>query len=515
MRQGVFYSVIFGFLCGVGVYSVWLVDFWYEKSVMVWCVLGVVSLLVVAASMKIQHRALIICIACSVFLGSFLGGVARAHHALTRHIDPVIESFIDTKVTVVGRIAEDPDERQTHTRLIVEIETLQGRALSRAEKVLVSTRPYTAFVFGEQVEVSGKLTRPENFETETGRVFDYVNYLGKDEIFYQISFAEVALLPTSPTRHLWRSLKKLLLDLKNTLVGKIDELFEQPEGALLAGVLFGEQAGLGRELQDDFRATGVIHIVVLSGFNVTVIAVFIAWFLGRIFRPRVALVFSILGIICFVILVGAGATIVRAGIMAVLAVLARLLGRENDVTRALLLAGFVMVLHNPKILVYDISFQLSFLATLGIIYVVPQLERVFGWLSNIFTLRETVVSTLAAQVFVMPLILYAIGEFSSVAPLVNVLVVPLVPASMLLGFLASLFGLLWEPLGMVFMIPTYLILHVQIKMVEWFGDLSFASVMVPQFPVWIVFALYVVLGLAFIGKKNKLDEKDIFEHLKK
>jgi competence protein ComEC len=302
-------------------------------------------------------------------------------------------------------------------------------------------------------------------------------------------------------------IKRWMLNLKNIFVERIDQFFSQPEGALLAGVLFGEQAGLGPDLQNKFRRTGIIHIVVLSGFNVTIVAIFIVWVLSRFLSPRIALLFGIVGIILFAILVGAGATIIRASAMAILAIIARLYGREYEVMRGLFLAAFLMVLQNPKILLWDISFQLSFLATLSLVSFSPLLEKYFHFVPESFTLRETFVSTFAAQVFVLPLLLYSIGEFSIVSPIVNILVVPWVSITMLLGFISALLGLIWSGFGMLFMVPTFIILWLQIKIVDFFGSLSFASVIVPQFPLWLLGVTYILLS-AWVVKIQLKNTRD-------
>lgn len=423
------------------------------------------------------------------------------------------DHFIDQSVTITGRISTDPDVRESQIRLVVQTTTINSENIHT--KVLVSTSPYQNYRFGDTVVVSGRLRQPENFITDAGREFNYVQYLSKDGIYYQMSFADIQIkdqrnkcgrvrreglagVVRSESAACYAGLKSVMYKLRKRFVTKIDQLYHQPEGGLLAGVLFGEQSGLGIDLQDNFRRTGVIHIVVLSGFNVTIVAIFIVWLLSRLMHPRTALVFGIIGIILFVILVGAGPTIVRAGIMAILAIIARLTGRDADAGRSLLIAGLMMVIENPSILIHDISFQLSFLATMGIIYVAPVLERHLPFIPEALTLRETVVSTLAAQIFVTPFLLYTIGELSIVSPLVNVLVVPLVPISMLLGFVSALLGLMWVPLGSVVMILTYTILHIQIKIVEWFGALKFASITVPEFPFWMVLVVYVLLCLTFV-----------------
>lgn len=512
MNQCVFFASSLGFLAGVFLQSA-LLDVFVAPRDFVWLLLGTLVLIVLVIVWARLATAFTIFIA--VFLLFNVLGVWHMSVNVGSEIAPA-DHLVGQTVTVRGAIVDDPDERENYTRLTIRTEKINDQDIDTY--IIVSTSPYTSFKYRDRVEVTGKLRVPENFETDTGRIFDYVHYLWKDSVQYQMSFVEIKkierqhmlrthsapshTLPLSFVRTYASALKGYMLDLKNIFVRKIDQLYPQPEGALLAGVLFGEQAGLGTKLQDDFRETGVIHIVVLSGFNVTVVAVFIVWLLAQVMPNRIALFFGILSIILFVILVGAGATIVRAGAMAILAIIARLLGREAEVGRALILAAVIMVVHNPRILFFDISFQLSFLATMGVIYVAPPFERLLRFVPEALTLRETIVGTLSAQVFVSPLLLYAIGEFSIVSPLVNILIVPLVPLSMLLGFISALAAMVWAPLGTLFMLPTYVILNLQIRIVEFFGALPSASVLVPQFPVWMVVVSYALLLFAFVFRKS-------------
>src|SRR3989338_10307312 len=142
-----------------------------------------------------------------------------------------------------------------------------------------------------------------------------------------------------------------LFAFKESFIANISRLIPEPHAALLGGLVVGAKQSLGKKLLDDFRTVGVIHIVVLSGYNITIIAYFIEWLFSRL-RKNLRLTLASLGIILFAIMVGASATVVRATIMALLALMARSIGRTYMVTRALLIAGSLMLLHNPKILVF-------------------------------------------------------------------------------------------------------------------------------------------------------------------
>ena len=145
--------------------------------------------------------------------------------------------------------------------------------------------------------------------------------------------------------------------------------------------------------------------------------------------------------------------------MAILMLFARATGRNYDVARALILAGVFMVLFNPFILVYDVSFQLSFIATVAVIFFTPKIEKYFLWVTPKLGLRDIISVTSAAYIFVMPFILYKMGNLSIVALPTNVLILPFIPITMLLGFLSGIFSFIWYFLAIPFGYISYFLLH--------------------------------------------------------
>jgi competence protein ComEC len=243
---------------------------------------------------------------------------------------------------------------------------------------------------------------------------------------------------------------------------------------------------------------------VLSGYNVRIVAEALMRFMG-LFLPRLASIgFGALGIVLFAIMTGGSATIVRASIMALLVVLARATGRTYDITRALFVAGFVMILLNPKILAFDPSFQLSFLATLGLIYVAPMIEERLRFVPTKWQLREVVVATVATQIFVLPLLLFQVGQLSLVALPVNLLVLAAVPLTMFVGFFTGVVGFAGAIVSLPFAYASYGLLAYILGVVSLFAKIPFASVALPVFPAWgmfLLYGVYIVLLVHFHKKK--------------
>jgi competence protein ComEC len=201
------------------------------------------------------------------------------------------------------------------------------------------------------------------------------------------------------------------------------------------GILIGARKTLPLEIVNNFTATGVSHIVAVSGYNISIIILALekmSWWIGR--KP--AFWTSLIIIIMFVIMTGASSSVIRAAVMGSLVLFSFASGRLYSITPSLFFAVIIMLLFNPKILFWDIGFQLSFLATCGIIYILPMLEQLTEKFGELFNLKSYFLTTCSAIIATTPLILFNFEKFSIVAPLVNVLVLPVVPPVMLFGFLS-------------------------------------------------------------------------------
>jgi competence protein ComEC len=273
--------------------------------------------------------------------------------------------------------------------------------------------------------------------------------------------------------------KQWLYRVKQDYVSTIASLVPEPQAGLAAGITVGAKRALGSELMDAFRHTGLIHIVVLSGYNITIIIMFLLLVFGRLPRS-IKYTLATLAVVLFAILTGADAPVVRASAMGLLGVAAITLGRTYDITRALVVVAVVMILWNPLILLHDIAFQLSIVATLGLIYIAPP---IINYLQARFSsvprgLLEIVGVTIAAQIAVSPLLIYYMGEVSVVAVVVNVLALPVIPLAMLMAFVTGALGMLAPTLALPFAYATHVLLTYIIWLVEFFNAVPIATIRV-------------------------------------
>lgn len=425
------------------------------------------------------------------FVGASVGGF----HANTAHgtLPSVFLSKLDTDVSLVGKIIKEPDIRETTTRLtlLVEEEGVET-------KVLVVAPLYPETRYGEIVKVSGTLVRPEPFDTDGGRVFRYDLFLAKDGIYTIVERASLEVV--SQRTGVPDSILGFFSDLKAIGMKAISQALPEPQAGLASGLILGGKQGLGKDLLDDFIVAGLVHIVVLSGYNVMIIAEAML----RVFSvvaKRYAVLCAGVVIVGFVLVAGAGPASVRAGVMAAIALFGRATGRIYDAFRALMVAGVLMLLWNPLLLVHDPGFQLSFIATLGLIFGAPITERWVLFVRPRF-LRDILAATLAAQIAVLPLLLYQNGLFSLVSLPANALILPVVPLAMAFSALAGIIGFLAPPVAPLFGLPAYVLLSFIIGATEFFAELPFAAVSVPAFPFGFVILLYGALTL-FVFQQTK------------
>ncbi len=396
-----------------------------------------------------------------------------------------IEKTFDTKQTVMGTIIAEPDRRIDKTNYIVETKEY-GR-------MFVEGGRYPERKYGDVYELHCRIKKPEASDD-----FRYDMYLARQGIFAICDRGVFGERVGQEGNALFAG----ILALKSVVADRINRLWHEPYASFVAGILYGYRGGLGT-LNEDFSRTGVTHIVAVSGFNITIIATVLMTIITRFFLPRrKAFWMVLLGVIVFVVFTGMSASVVRAGIMGIITLVAYQLGRLSRIGNTLAATAVVMTLHNPFVLMWDAGFQLSFISTMGLVYVSPFLEGVIPAKAGIQWLRESFLSTMAAIIATLPLILSQFGRLSLVAPIVNVLILWTIPFLMLFSFIAVLVSFIFYPLGQVIAWMTWVGLAYVVEVVRWFSSLSFAAVDV-RVPSFVMLLLYGVLVYC-IMKKNRV-----------
>jgi competence protein ComEC len=432
-------------------------------------------------------------------------GVFRASFANTADSNYEFASVVDKSVQATGTIVSRPTQTDNGQSFTVRIDTLrlaeEENTVSGSAKSAVYAERFPQLAYGDVIRIGGQLRKPETFTGTGGREFYYPEYLARKDIFYEISRPQIDKVDEQQGGWLQQS----LADFRAQLLQKIHEYVPDPHAALTGGVLLGAEDALGEGLQEDFRRTSVIHIVVLSGFNVMIVAAVIGQGLLALgLSLGVSAAAATIGIVLFALLVGLTPTVVRASIMAVFALLARASGRRYGPTRGLVLAAAGMVLVTPDILLYDPSFQLSAVATAGLIGFGDQVSAWLDWVPKRFGLHEAATATVAAQIAVLPLLLFYTGMLSFVSLPANLFVLPVVPLLMAVGAVTILFGFISSTLAFVSASGVYVIADYVFLVVRWLAGTSYATVSLPAVSIWGVLSVYMGLfALAYWLHEDK------------
>ena len=370
-----------------------------------------------------------------------------------------METSAGAKIEITGIVTEEPELKDNAQKLVV------SPADAPDEKILVSIKRYPEFSYHNVIHLSGTLEKPKAFDG-----FDYPAYLAKDGVYFVMGFPDVSLVSAGSPGVLGR-----LFAFKNSFMRSVESTVPSPQSSFLNGMLFGAKSDLPKDIQNEFIVTGVSHITALSGYNITVIIIFVGFILSRFASRTVSFYLSVVLVVVFVLATGASPSVIRAACMGIALLFARHIGRQGMAVNALVFAAFVMLLFNPKILRYDVSFQLSFLAVLGLIYISPYFENKLRRIPDFLNLKESLIATLSAQIAVLPVILYVFHKVSLIAPLANMLVLPLVPVVMLLGFVAGTLGFVSYYLALPLAYPLWLVLSYQLGVIHYFAQFSYAQ----------------------------------------
>jgi len=479
----------------------------FEFNLWIWVVLTVVSL-----SLAFFIRTLASRTDSSYFLrpfsfvllfGLFLG--ASRYQISVPKFDAYHIAFYNDReydLLITGTVVEPPDYRDTYTNLRVKVESVDtgDGDLEASGLILVRASNNETYEYGQRVRLRGRLkTPPENEE------FSYRDYLAAQHIHSYMTSAEITILPGGGGNPVVR----VLYAFKEKSFDNIYRLFPDPESSLLAGILLGVDTGLTNKLQQAFKDTGTAHIIAISGFNISIIAGIFFVLFSRMFGQRRGIAVAILGIILYTFIVGAEAAVVRSAIMGILALWAKQLGRRQTALNTLLAVALIMCLWNP-LYVWDVGFQLSFFATLGLIlYATPFSEFANRIITKYFPtstgervaslFSEFVLLTLAAQLTTIPIMAYHFQRISLVSFIANPFILPAQPAVMIVGGLAVLLSVIWFPIGQLVAWIAWPFVVYTIRVVELFDRVPHGTIFLGKFSVWFVILFFAVLFVVTFG----------------
>ncbi len=386
------------------------------------------------------------------------------------------------EVSFEGRVVKEPENREKGLKVVLESEEF-GRTL-------VFTSLYPKYEYGDLLRVKGEIEKPPVFEE-----FNYRKYLAKEGIFSLSYNPEIALLEKSGVQGIER-VYSYILSFKDELRKGIEKVFSPPKNYIVGAMILGDKSRMPDSLKEGLNKTGLRHITSISGMHIiiwfSVLTSLLSYFLS--FKKSVLIAALILFL--FLGLVGFPVSGVRAGLMAFSINAGKMLGRKGSSIRLLVFVAFLILAFNPLLLLYDAGFQLSFLASTGIIYFKNPIERILKKIP----FKEILAMTLSAQIFTLPILIYNFGRVSLTAPLSNVLVVPILPFVMVLAFLVALTSLLSFSLALFISFPCQVLLSYLVGVMDFLAKQPWAFKTLPQFH-WLWIPLFYFL-IFFLYKKG-------------
>lgn len=362
----------------------------------------------------------------------------------------------DKEVVVNGQVVEPPEDTKKTTKVVVLDQ-------EKDAKILLILRPFSDIKYGDHLQIKGRAIKPENEGIKK-------SLLAK-RITHEMLFPETQKTRGNNLSPSMRA-KSILYQLRNRFEESINRTLPEPESSFLAGLLLGIKRNLPDWLMEDLKVSGTTHLIALSGFNITVIIEGLRLIFSKK-SARLSFFVPLAAIAGFVVMTGSQSSVVRAGIMGSMMLLAHRVGRQSSAAMAIVITAAAMVLINPMILRFDTGFQLSFAAFMGIIYLGPIFKNILPIKNK--SINEIISMTLGAQVMAYPIILYYFGSFSSISLLTNLLVLPFIPVIMLLGFISAALGTFWSGLGHIFSWSVLFALRGVIEVIKFSANLPYAS----------------------------------------
>ena len=394
---------------------------------------------------------------------------------------------------MTGTVYDEPDVRGAYQKLKVKV----GDSM-----ILITTYRYPEYKYLDVVKLTGKLETPMVAED-----FNYKNYLLKDGIYSLTGFPKIELVSQSHQYSISSFLYERILYLKQRIREIIQNNFSPPQSLILEGTILGDNGAMTNDLKTKLNITGLRHVIAVSGTHVVILSSLIMSLLLAIGLWRGQAFYAAIIFICiYITLTGLPSSGIRAGIMGGLYLFAQKIGRQSNGSRIIVIACAVMLMINPLLLFYDVGFQLSFLAVMGLIYLEPFIKFLIKKITKekLENLVSIISTTFAAQIFTLPIMIYNFGNISFVSPITNLLVLPIVYWLMVLGFLVSIVGFFSNFLAWILSIPCWFLLTYFVKIIDFFSQPWAMKTFQNIHWVWLFF-LYtpIVLATRFLNRKYK------------
>lgn len=365
-----------------------------------------------------------------IFCGGvcFIGGLLRVMAVGGGDEGRILTGYWDREVELSGVVDEWVVERWNERELVVKVSRIE-ETRGNLGKILVKAPLYPDYEFGQQLVIRGYLFDPGEFDG-----FSYRDFLARQGVYGIIREGEIEVVGDRSNPFLRR-----IYGVKSGLIEHLNQSLREPGVSVLTGIMMGEKKSLPEEWRDNFARAGLSHVMVVSGLHVSLVGAYLLALGRALSLPRKISFWLILtGLFLFIVLVGFSSSIIRAGVMCSLVLVSQQAGRLSDSRRALLLVGAIMLFLDPTVLMIDVGFQLSFLATWGILTFGRKLTSWLAWLPDWMKFREVAAMSLAATLYTFPVVVDNFGQVPALGVVSNLVVLPLLPILVIYGLVIGI-----------------------------------------------------------------------------
>lgn len=401
-------------------------------------------------------------------------------------------------------------------KLLLNLKKSKNKSLQNKENRYLSNKNSKNSSFklkyGDKIEFYLEYEKPSTARNYMG--FDYSNYLKTKKIFGTVNLKEedVEIISHDNSNIILRK----IYELRNLMKTKIEKLLPKETSGLCLGMLIGETSGIEENMQENFRDSNLSHILAVSGANVSYIIVSITYIFNKMYlRKRLSKIISIILLILFMLLTGCTSSVNRACIMAILMLIAELLYRKSDVYNNLAISALILLIINPYSLL-DIGFQLSYMGTIGIVFLHDKIGSFIKINNKIVKyFFEMIVVTTCANLAIIPIMMFHFNTISLTFYFSNIIVGPILGIVVIIGFIMFFISLIFTPISSLIAIVLNLMLKFIIKIAEITANMPFSKITIitPSFFFIIVWYL-IIISISykqkvkiFYHKNNKLIKK--------
>ncbi len=416
---------------------------------------------------------------------------------------------LNHNIIIQGKIDSEPDIRPSKVMYVIKTQKIinDGQEKKISGKILLSTmkKENSCFLsYGQEIRILGQINIPRPQSNLNG--FDYRRYLASKGISATV-FAPNENIKISKSMS-GNKIIVLGLNIRNRIISVINRCLPEKQAGLLNGILIGYKEGLNKEIQGQFSSAGLTHIMAVSGANVVFVMMPFLWIFNKIgINKRLANIIVIFILLLFVTITGFQPSVMRAVIMSIVVLLAQIIYKEPDILASIAFSAIVMLVYNPYVL-FDIGFELSYAATLGIVLFYKNIRNRLEFLHLPKILLETIATTLAAQLAVLPIIAYYFNKITVISLISNLLVVPIIGVITVLGEVIAILGQISIFLVQILCYIENSLLSFVLLITEKASDIPFATITIITPSILIVCIYYVfIAGIFNFRQLNKIDMK--------